>query len=158
MVSNNNKDILREARELLENPPPRHIFRRAYLDGPARGPDPWAPEPEPPGLDDLAPERRQAQPQPATWGPWEAWIAARIESALVEERERTAEVMAEALGLTIARERKAAAEAMREQVRGLRDDLSRAEAALQQLHRLVEIERHKVLDIPALPLSHRDVN
>ena len=81
-----------------------------------------------------------------------------IAAALEVERERTAEVVAQALAEVVADEREAAAQTWRDQVRGLRADLARTEAVLEQLRRLVEIERHKVLDLPALPLSRRDIN
>jgi hypothetical protein len=158
LVSNNNNEdrarILREARATLDRRVEPYVFKalpRAYLDDPPE-PEPFEPAPARSARLDTAPEQRSA-PTATDWSAWEAWVAARIEAALIEERQAIAEIMSEALGHCLAREREDAAEAMR----GLRDDLRRAEAALQQLQKLVEIERAKVVDLPALP-ARRDFN
>lgn len=158
MVTDKERDarrVLEEARSLLEHKPEAYVARPRLLGDE----DPLEPEPEPEELE--PPRRLDTEPRSAPadpWANWERWVSVRIAAALEVERERTAEVVALALGETVADERQAAAQTWRDQVRGLRADLARTEAVLEQLRRLVEIERHKVLDLPALPLSRRDIN
>jgi hypothetical protein len=89
--------------------------------------------------------------------PWEAWVTARIDSALAEEREWMAEVVSLALGETLAKALGAEREASAQALRDLRADLNRAEAVVERLHRVIELERSRVVDLPALPLR-RDLN
>jgi hypothetical protein len=146
--NNNNEDrarIIREARATLDRKPAPY----QYVAPPRMlGDDIEEPfEPAP------AFEQRQAQTQADPWAGWEAWLETRLNAALAFQWQELVEIVAH----VIANERERAAEAMHEQVRGMRDDLTRAEAALEQLRKLVEIERHKVLDLPALP-ARRDFN
>jgi hypothetical protein len=165
MVSNNEerderaRRALDEARSLIEKRPERYVYkappRALYLDD---EPEPAPFEPEP----DDASERRGLDTAPRSaadpWAPWEAWVTARIEThlnaALAIEREELKEIIAH----VIATERERAGAAWRDQVAGLRADLTRTEAVREQLRRLVEIERARTIDIPALPLSRHEVN
>ena len=121
---------LDEARELIENPPD-YIFRRAYLDKKG-APEFATPEPEP-KPDDLttALEQRHAQAPSATESAWEAWIQTRIAEALSIEREWTAEVMSEAIGLCMARERREL-QAQVAQLRRERERLNKCDAAFER--------------------------
>jgi hypothetical protein len=158
MSNNNNEDrarILREARATLDRRPEPYQYRalpRMLYD------DPPEPEFEPaparsPRLD-TAPEQRSA-PTADPWAGWERWLSVRIESALVEERERTAEIMAEALGLTIAREREAAQRELNAQVGELKVETAKLEHAMKHLASLIELEKNRSLDLPALPARDR---
>ena len=98
-----------------------------------------------------APTATEADP----WAGWERWLSIRIESALAEERERTAEVMAEALGLTIAREREAAQRELNAQVGELKVETAKLEHAMKHLASLIELEKNRSLDLPALPARDR---
>jgi hypothetical protein len=157
--------ILREARATLARPVEPYTPPARMLGDH----DPLELEP----LDELEPkytpepERRQAQPPPAPpaadpWADWERWLETRLNAALAIQRQELVEIVAqvvadarEVIAHVVADERERAAEAMREQVRGLRDDLSRAEQVLEQLRKLVEIERSRTIDLPALPARDR---
>jgi hypothetical protein len=140
-MSNKERDrILREARAMLDDRRPAPYVARPRMIGDV---DPleresFEPEPEP-------------EPQPATWGPWEAWIQARIEAALIVERQAVAAIMAEALGQTIARERRAAQRELHAQVGELRIETARLEHAMRHLSELIQLEKNRSLDLPALP-------
>lgn len=131
-MSDNDRDerarrALDEARSLIENPPD-YIFRRAYLDKKG-APEFATPEPEPDELTAL--EQRHAQAPSATEGAWEAWIQTRIAEALSIEREWTAEVMSEAIGRCMARERREL-QAQVAQLKRERERLNKCDAAFER--------------------------
>ena len=152
-MSNNERDARRalaEARRLLEERPELYV--------PTFGDDIDEPEPE----FEPAPARRQRldtrpQPQPEPdWAPWETWLETRLNAALAIQREELFEILAQ----LVAGEREAAAEAWRDQVRGLRADLDKTAQLLEQLGKVIEYERSErakvVMDLPALP--RREMN
>ena len=162
-MSNNNNErdqqarrVLREARRLLEQQPepytPPASFRERMnrrvrmIDEDVEELGPF--EPAPARLD----TRQQPQPEP-DWAPWETWLESRLNAAVAIEREKIYEVLAE----VVAGERDRAAEAWRDQVRGLRADLDKTAQLLDQLGKVIEYERSErakvVVDLPALPRS-----
>ena len=164
MTDEERRQVLREARATLAIPmdlyvPPRRAVMLDEFEQPELEPR-YTPEPEP----------RQAQPPPAPpaadpWAGWNQWLETRLNAALAIQRQELVEIVAqvvaderETIAHVVADEREAAANAWRDQVRGLRADLAKTEAVLEQLRRLVEIERARTIDLPALPLSRREVN
>jgi hypothetical protein len=153
MTDNKERDqqarrILREAHSLLRKPVEPYTPPARMLYDELDEPEPFQPEPV----------RRQrldtAPPSEPDWSGWEQWLETRLNAALAIQREEIAEIIAH----VIADERERAGAAWRDQVAGLRADLTRTEQLLEQLRRLVEIERHKVIDLPALPARRNDIN
>ena len=148
MTNNKERDARRiraEARALLEERPAVYVPSRMIGDE-LDEPEPFEPAPaRRPRLD-----TRQPQPEP-DWSAWETWLETRLNAALAIQREEIAEIIAE----VIAGEREAAAEAWRDQVRGLRADLDKTAQLLEQLGKIIDFEgaeRAKVvMDLPQLP-------
>jgi hypothetical protein len=161
MSDNKERDrIMREARSLLDSkpapyqyvPPPRMLgddIEEPFVPAPARSPR----------LDTRATPQPQPAPDTATdWGPWEAWISARIDAALIVEREAIAEIMAEAIGRCMARERRELHAQLAELKREKRNRADEAFVrAMKHFEELVEMEKNRILDLPALS-ARRDFN
>jgi hypothetical protein len=164
MVSNEDRDqrarrALAEARALIDRKiepyvPPRRALLGIYYGAPIA--EPIEPEAEPTAF--------ERQPQADPWAGWNQWLETKLNAALAIERQELIEIVAqviaderEALAHVVADERERAAEAWRAQVDGLRADLTRCEAVLEQLRKLVEFERARTIDLPALP-ARRDMN
>ena len=163
MTNNNeNKDrdrrarqILDEARETLARQPQPYLapaeplrYRTTYKP---------EPEPEPPKLD-IAPA-----PPPMDW--WAA-IDQRIEQHVEAERGFMLAVVGEALGEALADAReehhKALADARAEHQKELHKQALELKTGLNGLEdavrKLAAAEHKTIVDLPALPLSRRDVN
>jgi hypothetical protein len=169
--------ILDEARANIERPvepytPPEEPVRYKTYEPRER---------MPPQRLDTAPARTVPTDSATDWSGWETWVSARINAALLEEREimmtaaldMSVELMAqvvaaerEALDAIIKNEReewgrKIADERAhwQREMSELRVEAAKLNSACDELHRMLNIERAKnVIDLPALPLSRRDVN
>jgi hypothetical protein len=143
--------ILREARATLDRRPEPYVYKarpRAYLDD--------APEfvPAParsPRLDTTEQRQAPTATEADPWAGWERWLSIRIESALAEERERTAEIMAE----VIAAAREASQRELHAQIGELKVETAKLEHAMRHLSELITLEKNRTIDLPALPARDR---
>jgi hypothetical protein len=142
MSNNDARRILREARALLEQQPaPYTPSPRAVLlhDEPDE-PDEFEPAPAPEPKLDTA---------PPNWSD--------IEERFAQEREFSLAVIAEALALTMRDAQEDVEKELQYQVRTLKADIAAAQDAVAQLRSALDLERTRVLDLPALP-ARRDLN
>jgi hypothetical protein len=108
--------------------------------------------------DGMAARRLQAEHDAA----WNAWLDARLDERLQDERDFMVEAVGTALGEATAdlrdeidEQRKKARQQLHEEVKLLRAELCELSTVVSELRKVIASEHARVLDLPALPQSRR---
>jgi hypothetical protein len=153
------EQIMARARELLATPPAAYTpqeepLRYRRYDPPLkREPEPRRREPRRP-TDAMAKRMADASaaPHEPDWSQWEAWLQTRLET----ERETTlgavVEIVAQALGDVVGDAIEQERDQAQRDLRELRAEAAKLASTVDELFRLLNAERGKVIDLPALPL------
>jgi hypothetical protein len=107
-------------------------------------------------LDPKPPERERkldTAPHEPDWSAWNKWCDARIEAKLADERRFLLDVVGEALGQALAKERKSAKCELDDSIRSLKLELADALTVINELRSVVSAERSGTpIDLPRLPV------